>query len=62
MAPVPVNVFVTDPFPQLAHATVDLGEYFPAAQAVQVVAPVRVNVFVTDPFPQVAHEIVDLGE
>ena len=58
VAPVAVNVFVTDPLGQVAHAVLELGEYFPAAQGVQVVAPVPVNVFVTDPLGQVVQEVL----
>ena len=56
----PVELYV--PAPQFEHAVFEFGEYFPAAQAVQVVAPVPFNVSVMDPFPQVAHAIVDCAE
>ena len=40
IAPVPVNVLVTEPAAQAAHVVVDDALYLPASQGVQVVAAV----------------------
>jgi hypothetical protein len=50
------------PATQLAHASVNLLEYFPFAHFAQLVPPVLLSVSVTEPAEQVIHALVEVSE